>query len=144
MPYDLIMIIMLRQSFSDMFLCLPSNILYRNIEVWSSPQQSRPSIFDRQRKEESSQQLKSIPNSKISDKSPNFSWQKYKLLTLSLPYLLSCYVLALGRITALVLCRQSPLNLHQFCLIRGCKYYTQYGPIKNSRIKNQPSDFGKK
>ena len=21
--------------------------------------------------------------------------------------------------------------------------YTQYGPIKNSRIKNQPSDFGK-
>ena len=22
--------------------------------------------------------------------------------------------------------------------------YTQYGPIKNSRIKNQPSDFGKK
>ena len=22
--------------------------------------------------------------------------------------------------------------------------YTQYGPIKNSRVKNQPSDFGKK
>ena len=66
MPYDLMMFIMLRWSFSDMFLCLPSNILYRNIEVWSSPQQSRPSIFDRQRKEESSQFLKSIPNSKFS------------------------------------------------------------------------------
>ena len=26
----------------------------------------------------------------------------------------------------------------------GKEFYTQYGPIKNSRIKNQPSDFGKK
>ena len=28
----------------------------------------------------------------------------------------------LGRITTLVLCRQSPLNLHQFCLARDSKY----------------------
>ena len=28
----------------------------------------------------------------------------------------------LGRITTLVLCRQSPLNLHQFCLTRDSKY----------------------
>ena len=28
----------------------------------------------------------------------------------------------LGRITTLVLCRQSPLNLHQFCLTRNSKY----------------------
>ena len=28
---------------------------------------------------------------------------------------------SLGRTTTLVLCRQSPLNLHQFCLTRGSK-----------------------
>ena len=28
----------------------------------------------------------------------------------------------LGRITTRVLCRQSPLNLHQFCLTRDSKY----------------------
>ena len=36
------------------------------------------------------------------------------------------------------------LNSNQFVKIAVCTLYTQYGPIKNGRIKNQGSDFEKK
>ena len=35
-------------------------------------------------------------------------------------------------------------NVLRISPFSGVETYTQYGPIKNSRIKNQPSDFGKK
>ena len=39
---------------------------------------------------------------------------------------------------------QTKSSVKKLCSFNRCENYTQYGPIKNSRIKNQPSDFGKK
>ena len=42
--------------------------------------------------------------------------------TFSLLFRLALAILCTQCVTTLVLCRQSPLNLHQFCLTRDSKY----------------------